>query len=250
MPMSSRRAQSQLTADRVEPSNLIDPDRAVVTLPQTNETSHQGGSLVLVDGVAERGTGRMWRVEDEDDTHRLLSLVMRSAEAPQLADASRSHAVSRQHIASDDGADPTQVAGQRPLPPATGRRRRRAPGAPRGPPLDHPRLHEQRRRPTAPVSLRDGAEPSPQAGRRPSHPPPRAEELLRLAAHPSRRVGQDRSGPSGPCLRQRDARHPQPPLARQGRAHWAAVDGVLRNSADLLRTTGNDQTHHRKVRGL
>ena len=86
-------------------------------------------------------------------------------------------------------------------------------------PLDHPRLHQQRRRPAAPVGVLDRVEPSPQAGRRPSHPLPRAEALLRLATHPSRRVGQDRPGAPRPRQRQRDARHLQPPLARQRRAH-------------------------------
>jgi hypothetical protein len=46
---------------------------------------------------------------------------------------------------------------------------------------------------------------------------PRAAALLRLAADPARRIGEDRPGPAGPRERRRDARHLQPPLARLGR---------------------------------
>jgi hypothetical protein len=112
-----------------------------------------------------------------------------------------------------------QDAGVDPDHPAARRRSRCARGASGHVTRRRAGLHDRAQRADPADRLLGPGVASGREGRRPAGVGhlPRAAALLRLAAHPARRVGQDGPGPTGARERRRDARHLQPPVAGLGR---------------------------------
>ena len=131
------------------------------------------------------------------------------------------------------GVRAAEDAGERPHHPAAPGRRRGARRAPRGASGERATIwcspSTVRRSPVRPsASVATGRQAvGPRARDRDARP----AALLRVAAHPIRRVGQDRPGPPRPRDSGRDAGHLQPPVAGLGRPTRTAVDSVLGQSS-------------------